>query len=74
MPWRRVALWCGTVAAAIALVVLGTMTALWFSVGGTFLRGEQLTVGTVLQMGLAVLACVGLVYLIRRLAHAARRT
>ena len=74
MGWRTVALWAATIIATMALVVLGVLTAFWFSVGGTFFRGERVTVGTILQMGLAMMACVGLVFLVRTLIRAARRS
>lgn len=74
MVWRKVALWLGAVTATIALIVLGAMTALWLSVGGTFFRGERVTAGTVFQMGVAVASCVALFYLVRFMIRAASRT
>ena len=69
---RRTLLIVAIVVATLVLVVLSATTALWISVGGTFFRGERVTVGTVLQIGVAVLSCIGLAFLIRSLFRAAR--
>ena len=70
---RKILLWSAIAAVTLVLVVLAAMTALWISVGGTFFRGEDVTVGTVFQIGLAILSCVGLGVLIRLMFVAVRK-
>ena len=70
---RKTLLWAAIVIAALVLIALGATTALWILVGGTFFRGEHLTIGTLLQIGLALLSCVGLGVLIRGMFRAAKR-
>jgi len=69
---RRILLIVAMVVTTIILVVWSAATALWISVGGT-LGGERVTLGIVLQIGLAVLSCVGLVFLIRSMFRAAKK-
>ena len=71
--WRRIALWLAAAVATVVFVTLSALTALWFSVGGTFFRGRGVTIVTAFQMGLAVLCCIGLIYVIRELTRAATR-
>ena len=70
---RKVLLWSAIVIIALVLAVLAAMTALWISVGGTFFRGEHVTIGTVFQIGLTILSCVGLGVLIRLMFVAVRK-
>ena len=70
---RKILLWAAIIAAILVLAVLAATTALWISVGGTFFRGEHLTVGTVFQIALAILSCVGLGALIRLMFVAVRK-
>jgi ABC-type polysaccharide/polyol phosphate export permease len=70
---RRILLWTAILGAAVVLVIFGIWTALWISVGGTFFRGEQVTLGTIFQIGLAILSCVGLAFLIRSMFRAASK-
>ena len=68
---RRPLLIAAVVFTTLVLVVVATITALWISVGGTF-RGEDISAGGVVQIGLAVAACVALAFLIRFLLRAAK--
>lgn len=68
---RRTLLIAALVFTTVVLIVLATVTALWISVGGTF-RGEDISAGGVLQIGLAVMSCLGLAFLVRWLLRAAR--
>lgn len=68
---RRTLLIAALVFTSVVLIVLAAITALWISVGGTF-RGEDASAGTVVQIGLAVMTCVGLAFLARWLLRAAR--
>ena len=68
---RRTLLIAALVFTTLALIIIGAITALWISVGGTF-RGEDASAGTVVQIGLAVMSCVGLAFLARWLLRAAR--
>lgn len=70
---RKVVLWGGIVAATVVLAVVAPLTALWMSVGGVWFRGERATVATFVQIALAVLSCVGLAFLIRKMFKAAKR-
>lgn len=69
---RRTLLITAMLLTTVVLVILGAITVLWISMGGTF-RGEDASVGTVIQIGSAVMSCVGLAFLIRFLLRAARR-
>ena len=69
---RTVLVIAAIIVAGLVLVLLSATTALWISVDGTF-RGEHLTLGTAFQIGLAVLSCVGLAFLIRSLFRVARK-
>ena len=71
MVWRKISLWLGAAAATIVLIVLSTTAAVWLSVGGTFFRGERVTAGTVFQIGVLILSCVGLGSLVWVLMRAA---
>lgn len=71
--FRKILLWAAILVAAVVLVFLSATTALWISVGGIFFRGEQVTLGTIFQIGVAILSCVGLGYLIRRMFRAATK-
>ena len=71
---RKALLTVAIVVSTFVLVLLSAATALWISVGGTFFRGERVTLGTAFQIGMAVLACVGLGFLIRWLFRAAKKT
>jgi hypothetical protein len=71
MVWRKISLWLGAAAGTIVLIVLSTTAALWLSVGGTFFRGERVTAGTVFQIAVLILSCVGLGYLVWVLMRAA---
>ena len=73
MRLRKVLLIIAIAVALLVLVALSAMTLLWISVGGTFFRGEGATVGTVFQMAVAVLSCVGLAFLIRSLVRVTKR-
>ena len=69
---KKTLLIAAVVLITLVLVVLATTIALWISVGGT-VRGEDISAGAVVQIGLALIACVGLGFLIRFLLRAARR-
>ena len=73
MRVRKVLLIVAIVLTFLVLVALSAVALLWISVGGTFFRGEAATIGTVFQIAVAVLACVGLAILIRWLVHATKR-
>ncbi len=70
---RKILLWVALAVTIVMLVVLAAMTLFWISVGGTIFRGEHVGIGTVAQIAVALLSCLGLAYLIRVLFHAARR-
>ena len=70
---RRILLIVAIVATTIVLVVWSAATALWISVSGTIFRGERVTLGIVLQIGVAALSCVGLVFLIRSMVRASKK-
>ena len=73
MRVRKVLLIAAIALTFFVLVALSAVTLLWIFVGGTFFRGEAATIGTVFQIGVAVVACVGLAFLIRWLAHSTKK-
>lgn len=70
---RKIVLWAAIFVAAVVLAFLAATIALWMSVAGTFFRGEQVNLGTLFQIGVATLSCVGLGFLIRWMARAAAK-
>ena len=68
---RTILLWASILVIALAVVALGSLTVLWIERGGTWFRGEVLTLDIIILLGMALFACVGLVFLIRLLFRAA---
>lgn len=68
---RTILLWTAIVVITLVVVAVGSLTALWIERGGTWFRGEALTVDALVLLGMALFTCVGLVWLLRVLFRAA---
>ena len=68
---RTILLWAAILVITVVVVAVGGLTALWIERGGTWFRGEVLTLDIIILLGMAMFACVGLVWLLRLLFRAA---
>ena len=70
---KHVLLWIATALSFVAAAVTAAALLLWLSVGGTFFRGQEVGVGTVVGMGVLAATCAACAYGGLKALRASRR-